>query len=64
MKEILYIQAGELSNYTGIHFWNTQESYLTLNEEYNEIDSSVSFCENVDDKVSVRYHIQSSLIHL
>ena len=64
MKEILYIQAGELSNYTGTHFWNAQESYLALNEDYNEIDSSVSFCENVDDKVSVRYHIQSSLIHL
>ena len=64
MKEILYIQAGELSNYTGTHFWNTQERYLALNEDYNEIDSSVSFCENVDDKVSVRYLIQSSLIHL
>ena len=66
MKEILYIQAGELSNYTGTHFWNTQESYLTLNgsREYTEVDSGVSFCENVDDKVSVRYLIQSSLIHL
>jgi hypothetical protein len=59
MKEILYIQAGELSNYTGTHFWNTQESYLTLSEseDYTEIDPSVSFCENVDDKVSVRYLI-------
>jgi hypothetical protein len=66
MKEILYIQAGELSNYTGTHFWNTQESYLALNEfqDYAEVDSSVSFCENVDDKVSVRYLIESSLIHL
>ena len=64
MKEILYIQAGELSNYTGTHFWNTQESYLALDEGYAEIDSGVSFCENVDDKVSVRYLIQSSLIHL
>ena len=66
MKEILYIQAGELSNYTGTHFWNTQESYLALNEfqGYSEVDSGVSFCENVDDKVSVRYLFQSSLIHL
>ena len=66
MKEILYIQAGELSNYTGSHFWNTQESYLASNEsqDYTEVDSGVSFCENVDDKVSVRYLIQSSLIHL
>ena len=66
MKEILYIQAGKLSNYTGTHFWNTQESYLALNEfqDHTEVDSGVSFCENVDDKVSVRYLIQSSLIHL
>ena len=64
MKEILYIQAGELSNYTGTHFWNTQESYLTSNNFRDKVDSGVSFCENVDDKVSVRYLIQSSLIHL
>jgi Misato Segment II tubulin-like domain len=67
MKEILYIQAGELSNYTGTHFWNTQESYLALNEfqDYTEVDSSVSFCENVDDKVSVcDISSKSSLIHL
>ena len=66
MKEILYIQAGELSNYTGTHFWNTQESYLTLDEsgDHAGIDPSVAFCENVDDKVSVRYLISSSLISL
>lgn len=54
MKEILYIQAGEFSNYTGTHFWNTQESYLALTESggSDEIDPSVAFCENVDDKVS------------
>ena len=63
MKEILYIQAGLLSNYTGAHFWNTQESYLA-SEDYTEVDSDVSFCENVDDKVSVQYLIQISLIHL
>lgn len=52
MKEILFIQAGELSNYTGTHFWNTQESYLALNEsqDYAGIDPGVAFCENVDDK--------------
>lgn len=55
MKEILYIQAGELSNYTGTHFWNTQESYLTMNEsrDFAGIDPGVAFCENIDDKVSV-----------
>lgn len=60
MKEILYIQAGQLSNYTGTHFWNTQESYLASNEskDYADIDPSLSFCENVDDKVSVRNLIQ------
>jgi hypothetical protein len=69
MKEILYIQAGELSNYTGTHFWNTQESYLALDEDYTEVDSGVSFCENVDDKVScaishpVRLYIFSFIAH-
>ncbi|KAK0451190.1 mtDNA inheritance protein Dml1 [Desarmillaria tabescens] len=28
MREILYIQAGQLANYVGTHFWNTQETYL------------------------------------
>jgi hypothetical protein len=32
MREILYIQAGTLANYTGTHFWNTQESYFTYDE--------------------------------
>ncbi|OBZ75032.1 Protein dml-1 [Grifola frondosa] len=32
MKEILYIQAGSLSNFVGTHFWNTQESYFTYED--------------------------------
>ena len=41
MKEILYIQAGNFSNYVGTHFWNTQESYLS--DEDSNIDAQVSF---------------------
>ena len=36
MKEIIYIQAGSLANYTGTHFWNTQESYFTYGSEEDE----------------------------
>ncbi|KAF8200179.1 mtDNA inheritance protein Dml1 [Pholiota molesta] len=51
MKEIIYIQAGELSNYTGTHFWNTQESYIPYDEHGDiEIDPDVSFCEGVDEQ--------------
>ncbi|TFY63898.1 hypothetical protein EVJ58_g2947 [Rhodofomes roseus] len=46
MKEIIYIQAGQLANYTGTHFWNTQEAYFTYGEdEHSEIDHDVSFRE-------------------
>lgn len=46
MKEIIYIQAGQLANYTGTHFWNTQEAYFTYGEdEQSEIDHDVSFRE-------------------
>lgn len=52
MKEILYIQAGELSNYVGTHFWNTQESYLQVDESQDsEITSDISFCETKDAQV-------------
>ncbi|KAF9523672.1 Misato segment II tubulin-like domain-containing protein [Crepidotus variabilis] len=52
MKEILYVQAGELSNYTGTHFWNTQECYMGTNEieSLNQINPSISFCENVNEE--------------
>ncbi|OJA08111.1 hypothetical protein AZE42_08038 [Rhizopogon vesiculosus] len=33
MREIIYIQAGSFANYTGTHFWNTQESYFTYDGE-------------------------------
>ena len=51
MKEILYISAGELSNYTSAHFWNTQESYLQ-SEDQDSVASEISFCETMDTQVS------------
>lgn len=52
MKEVIYIQAGEFSNYAGAHFWNTQESYLSGGEPGDtDIEPDVSFCESVDGQV-------------
>ncbi|KAF9225313.1 tubulin nucleotide-binding domain-like protein [Gyrodon lividus] len=49
MREIVYIQAGSLSNYTGTHYWNTQESYFTYDEDHVSIaDFSISFKEGRD----------------
>ncbi|KIY67404.1 tubulin nucleotide-binding domain-like protein [Cylindrobasidium torrendii FP15055 ss-10] len=33
MREILYVQAGQLANYVGSHFWNAQESYMTSEDD-------------------------------
>uniref|UniRef100_A0A8H7XJ48 Tubulin nucleotide-binding domain-like protein n=1 Tax=Psilocybe cubensis TaxID=181762 RepID=A0A8H7XJ48_PSICU len=48
MKEIIYLQAGKLANYTGTHFWNAQESYLQSEEPYTAPD--ISFCESIDSQ--------------
>ncbi|KAJ7626585.1 Misato segment II tubulin-like domain-containing protein [Mycena polygramma] len=56
MKEILYIQAGTQANYIGTHFWNTQESYFTYEEEADssadasEIDHQISFRDGLNQK--------------
>ncbi|TFK37238.1 mtDNA inheritance protein Dml1 [Crucibulum laeve] len=51
MKEIIYIQAGELSNYTGTHFWNTQESYFTYGDDEDPLTShDISFREGLSSK--------------
>ncbi|KAF8990150.1 mtDNA inheritance protein Dml1 [Cyathus striatus] len=48
MKEIVYIQAGEFSNYVGTHFWNTQESYFTYDTEDEPLTShDISFREGL-----------------
>ena len=42
MHEILTLQLGNLSNYTGTHFWNTQESYFTYDgQEKSSVDHNV-----------------------
>ena len=52
MKEILYIQAGSLANFTGTHFWNAQESYLTYDEGDDRfVDHDRSFREGMTSKV-------------
>ncbi|KAF8271124.1 Misato segment II tubulin-like domain-containing protein [Lactarius quietus] len=48
MKEIIYIQAGNISNHIGTHFWNAQQSYFTYREgEEVLIDHDVSFREGM-----------------
>ncbi|KAG6817849.1 hypothetical protein H0H87_001681 [Tephrocybe sp. NHM501043] len=47
MREIIYIQAGKLSNYTGTHFWNTQENYLAEDSGDSIYDFDISFREGL-----------------
>ena len=62
-KEILYIQAGSLANYTGTHFWNTQESYFTYGSEEDGdgeeplVSNDVSFREGIAYNVSSCNHL-------
>ncbi|KAF4123302.1 mitochondrial partitioning protein [Geosmithia morbida] len=42
MREIVTLQLGHLSNYTGTHFWNAQESYFTYSsDETSPIDHNI-----------------------
>ncbi|KAF8335795.1 Misato segment II tubulin-like domain-containing protein [Cantharellus anzutake] len=52
MREIIYIQTGNVSNYIGTHFFNTCESYFTYDvddkvKKMDQIDHNVSFREGV-----------------
>lgn len=52
MREILYIQAGSFANYTGTHFWNTQEEYFTYDDETEPlVNHDISFREGIDQRV-------------
>lgn len=60
MKEIIYIQAGSLANFTGTHFWNTQESYFIYGseEDGNADDPIVS--NDISFREGLTYKVQSS----
>lgn len=61
MKEIIYIQAGNISNYIGTHFWNAQQSYFTYKEsEEVLVEHDVSFREGVSPRVSRSLDLQVS----
>jgi hypothetical protein len=47
MKEIIHIQAGNVSNHIGTHFFNTLESYFSYqgDDRHLDIDHNVSFRE-------------------
>ncbi|KAI0300473.1 Misato segment II tubulin-like domain-containing protein [Multifurca ochricompacta] len=48
MKEMIYIQAGDISNHVGTHFWNAQQSYFTYNKDKEVlVDHDVSFREGI-----------------
>ncbi|KAI0261263.1 tubulin nucleotide-binding domain-like protein [Gloeopeniophorella convolvens] len=56
MKEIIYIQAGSISNYVGTHFWNAQQSYFTYGEDEEVlIDHDISFREGISPKGEPTY---------
>ncbi|EIW74910.1 tubulin nucleotide-binding domain-like protein [Coniophora puteana RWD-64-598 SS2] len=56
MREIIYIQAGSFANYTGTHFWNTQESYFTYAGDDRRADSEAAEGEEpvVDHAISFK----------
>ncbi|KAL1723957.1 Misato segment II tubulin-like domain-containing protein [Schizophyllum commune] len=54
MREIVYIQSGNSANYVGSHFWNTQECYLTEEDE-TVYDRRVSFRESLADNGTICY---------
>lgn len=63
MREIIHIQAGSLSNYTGTHYWNTQENYFVYDEDDISItDYSISFKEGRDVHVRPVYLRQPVLV--
>jgi hypothetical protein len=33
MREIIYLQLGNSSNYIGTHFWNIQQAYFTYGDD-------------------------------
>lgn len=56
MREILYIQAGSFANYTGTHFWNTQEEYFTYDDETEPlVNHDISFREGIDQRGNQTY---------
>ncbi len=57
MREILYIQAGERANYTGTHFWNSQEAYFDYSESQGDPDIAPSF---IDHNISFREGLTSN----
>lgn len=54
MREIIHIQAGALPNYTGTHYWNTQEAYFVYDEDVSPTDFNISFKEGRDNHVGTR----------
>lgn len=59
MREIIHIQAGSLSNYTGTHYWNTQENYFDYDEDDISItDHNISFKEGRDEHVRPVYYLR------
>ncbi|KAL5520438.1 hypothetical protein ACEPAG_9662 [Sanghuangporus baumii] len=56
MKEIIYIQAGNVSNHIGTHFWNSQEDYFTYdNNSEPLVNHDISFREGVSDQNEPTY---------
>lgn len=52
MREILYFQLGNYSNYIGTHFWNIQEAYPSQQPgDEGPIDDQISFTERQDPNV-------------
>lgn len=49
MHEIVYLQFGNLSNFIGSHFWNTQDSY-----SFDDADWSISWSSRTEERNAER----------
>jgi hypothetical protein len=59
MKEIIYIQAGNISNHVGTHFWNAQQSYFDYSGDKEVlVDHDVSFREGVSPAVCLLPYVR------
>lgn len=64
MREIIHIQAGPLSNYTGTHYWNTQENYFVYDEDdVSTTDYNISFKEGRDEHVRLVCFVRILVLH-
>ncbi|KAG9003183.1 mtDNA inheritance, partitioning of the mitochondrial organelle [Tulasnella sp. JGI-2019a] len=54
MREIVYLQAGNIANHIGTHFWNTEEAYFHYDDDGDQSKDDDRSIKYVDHDVSFR----------